>query len=85
MNYQLLIFAGAFLTTWIMLEVFFKVSLSFANESSYDGNDNFLTYLRLISFLLFISTFLFFVVNEDKFTNIIKYEKVQNFTQLGTI
>ena len=47
MNYQLLIFAGAFLTAWIMLEVFLKVSLSFANESSYDGNDNFLTYLAL--------------------------------------
>ena len=73
MNYQLLIFAGAFLTVWIMLEVFLKVSLSFANESGYDGNDNFLTYLRLISFLLFISTFLFFVVNEDKFTNIILF------------
>ena len=73
MNYQLLIFAGAFLTVWIMLEVFLKVSLSFANESSYDGNDNFLTYLRLISFLLFIPTFLFFVVNEDKFTNIILF------------
>ena len=73
MNYQLLIFAGAFLTAWIMLEVFFKVSLSFVNESSYDGNDNFLTYLRLISFLLFISTFLFFVVNEDKFTSIISF------------
>ena len=73
MNYQLLIFAGAFLTAWIMLEVFLKVSLSLANESSYDGNDNFLTYLRLISFLLFISTFLFFVVNEDKFTNIILF------------
>ena len=73
MNYQLLIFAGAFLTVWIMLEVFLKVSLSFANESSYDGNDNFLTYLRLISFLLFISTFLFFIVNEDKFTNIILF------------
>ena len=73
MNYQLLIFAGAFLTAWIMLEVFLKVSLSFANESSYDGNDNFLTYLRLISFLLFIPTFLFFVVNEDKFTNIILF------------
>ncbi|MEC8048786.1 MAG: hypothetical protein VX114_03465 [Chloroflexota bacterium] len=73
MNYQLLIFSGAFLTAWIMLEVFLKVSLSFANESSYDGNDNFLTYLRLISFLLFIPTFLFFVVNEDKFTNIILF------------
>ena len=73
MNYQLLIFTGAFLTVWIMLEVFLKVSLSFANESSYDGNDNFLTYLRLISFLLFISTFLFFIVNEDKFTNIILF------------
>ena len=73
MNYQLLIFAGAFLTVWIMLEVFLKVSLSFANESSYHKNDNFLTYLRLISFLLFISTFLFFVVNEDKFTNIILF------------
>ena len=73
MNYQLLIFTGAFLTAWIMLEVFLKVSLSFANESSYDGNDNFLTYLRLISFLLFISTFLFFVVNEDKFTTIISF------------
>ena len=73
MNYQLLIFAGAFLTAWIMLEVFLKVSLSFANESSYDGNDNFLTYLRLISFLLFISTSIFFVVNEDKFTNIISF------------
>jgi len=73
MNYQLLIFAGAFLTAWIMLEVFLKVSLSFANESSYNGNDNFLTYLRLISFLLFIPTFLFFVVNEDKFTNIILF------------
>ena len=73
MNYQLLIFAGAFLTVWIMLEVFLKVSLSFANESSYNGNDNFLTYLRLISFLLFIPTFLFFVVNEDKFTNIILF------------
>ena len=73
MNYQLLIFAGAFLTAWIMLEVFLKVSLSFANESSYDGNDNFLPYLRLISFLLFISTFLFFVVNEHKFTNIISF------------
>ena len=73
MNYQLLIFAGAFLTVWIMLEVFLKVSLSFANESSYDKNDNFLTYLRLISFLLFISTFLFFVVNEDKFNNIILF------------
>ena len=73
MNYQLLIFSGAFLTAWIMLEVFLKVSLSFANERSYDGNDNFLTYLRLISFLLFIPTFLFFVVNEDKFTNIILF------------
>ena len=73
MNYQLLIFTGAFLTAWIMLEVFLKVSLSFVNENSYDGNDNFLTYLRLISFLLFISTFLFFVVNEDKFTNIILF------------
>ena len=73
MNYQLLIFAGAFLTVWIMLEVFLKVSLSFANESSYDSKDNFLTYLRLISFLLFIPTFLFFVVNEDKFTNIILF------------
>ena len=73
MNYQLLIFAGAFLTVWIMLEVFLKVSLSFANVSSYNGNDNFLTYLRLISFLLFIPTFLFFVVNEDKFTNIILF------------
>lgn len=73
MNYQLLIFSGAFLTAWIMLEVFLKVSLSFVNESSYDGNDNFLTYLRLISFLLFIPTFLFFVVNEDKFTNIILF------------
>lgn len=73
MNYQLLIFAGAFLTAWIILEVFLKVSLSFANESSYNGNDNFLTYLRLISFLLFIPTFLFFVVNEDKFTNIILF------------
>ncbi len=73
MNYQLLIFAGAFLTVWIMLEVFLKVSLSFANERSYDSNDNFLTYLRLISFLLFISTFLFFVINEDKFTNIILF------------
>ena len=73
MNYQLLIFTGAFLTVWIMLEVFLKVSLSFANESSYNGNDNFLTYLRLISFLLFIPTFLFFVVNEDKFTNIILF------------
>ena len=73
MNYQLLIFAGAFLTAWIILEVFLKVSLRFANESSYNGNDNFLTYLRLISFLLFIPTFLFFVVNEDKFTNIILF------------
>ena len=73
MNYQLLIFAGAFLTVWIILEIFLKISLSFANESRYNKNDNFLTYLRLISFLLFISTFLFFVVNEDKFTNIISF------------
>ena len=73
MNYQLLIFAGAFLTVWIMLEVFLKVSLSFANESSYDKNDNFLTYLRLISFLLFISTFIFFIVNDEKLTNIISF------------
>lgn len=56
-----------------MLEVFFKVSLSFASDKSFNENDNFLIYLRSISFLLFISTFIFFLVNEEKFTNIISF------------
>ncbi len=73
MNPQILIFTASFVTAWIMLEVFFKVSLSFASDKSFNENDNFLIYLRSISFLLFISTFIFFLVNEEKFTNIISF------------
>ena len=73
MSMNLLIFAGAFITTWIMLEVFFKISLSFANDNNYSQNDNFIFYLRLLSFLLFVSTFIFFIVNEEKLTNIISF------------
>jgi len=73
MSVSLLVFAGAFLTTWTMLEIFFKVSLSFANDNNYTHNDNFIFYLRLLSFLLFLSTFIFFIVNEEKLTNIISF------------
>ena len=73
MSMNLLIFAGAFITTWIMLEVFFKISLSFANDNNYSQNDNFIFYLRLLSFLLFVSTFIFVIVNEEKLTNIISF------------
>ena len=66
MSMNLLIFAGAFITTWTMLEVFFKISLSFANDNNYSQNDNFIFYLRLLSFLLFDSTFIFFIVNDEK-------------------
>ena len=44
MSMNLLIFAGAFITVWTMLEVFFKISLSFANDNNYDQNDNFLSF-----------------------------------------
>ena len=73
MSMNLLIFAGAFITTWTMLEVFFKISLSFANDNNYSQNDNFIFYLRLLSFLLFVSTFIFFIVNEEELTNIISF------------
>lgn len=73
MSMNLLIFAGAFITTWTMLEVFFKISLSFANDNNYSQNDNFIFYLRLLSFLLFVPTFIFFIVNEEKLTNIISF------------
>ena len=73
MSINLLIFAGAGITTWTMLEVFFKISLSFANDNNYSQNDNFIFYLRLLSFLLFVSTFIFFIVNEEKLTNIISF------------
>ena len=73
MNMNLLIFAGAFITTWTMLEVFFKVSLSFASDNNYAQNDNFIFYLRLLSFLLFSTTFIFFIVSEEKLTNIISF------------
>ena len=73
MSMNLLIFAGAFITTWTMLEVFFKISLSFANDNNYSQNDNFIFYLRLLSFLLFVSTFIFFIVNDEKLTNIISF------------
>tara|TARA_Y100000816_G_C25841209_1_gene439606 strand:+ start:467 stop:700 length:234 start_codon:yes stop_codon:yes gene_type:complete len=73
MSMNLIIFAGAFITTWTMLEVFFKISLSFANDNNYSQNDNFIFYLRLLSFLLFVSTFIFFIVNEEKLTNIISF------------
>ena len=73
MSTNLLIFAGAFITTWTMLEFLFKVSLSFANDNNYSQNDNFIFYLRLLSFLLFVPTFIFFIVNEEKLTNIISF------------
>ena len=73
MSMNLLIFAGAFITTWTMLEVFFKISLSFANDNNYSQNDNFIFYLRLLSFLLFVPTFIFFIVNDEKLTNIISF------------
>ena len=69
----MLIFVASFITAWIMLEVFFKVSLSFANDRIFERNDNFLIYLRSFSLLLFISTFIFFLVNEEKFTNMILF------------
>ncbi len=69
----MLIFVASFITAWIMLEVLFKVSLSFANDRIFERNDNFLIYLRSFSFLLFISTFIFFLVNEEKFTNMILF------------
>ena len=73
MSVNLLIFTGAFITTWTMLEVFFKVSLSFASDNNYAQNDNFIFYLRLLSFLLFSTTFIFFIVSEEKLTNIISF------------
>ena len=73
MSVNLLIFAGAFITTWTMLEVFYKVSLTFANDNNNAQNDNFIFYLRSLSFLLFLSTFIFFIVNEEKLTNIISF------------
>ena len=73
MSVNLLIFAGAFITTWTMLEVFLKVSLSFANDNNNAQNDNFIFYLRSFSVLLFLSTFIFFIVNEEKLTNIISF------------
>ncbi|MEC8713057.1 MAG: hypothetical protein VXX35_01295 [Chloroflexota bacterium] len=73
MSTNLLIFAGAFITTWTMLEVLFKVSLSFANDINSIQNDNFIFYLRLVSVLLFLSTSIFFIVNEEKLTNIISF------------
>ena len=73
MTTNLLIFAGAFITTWTMLEVLFKVSLSFANDNNSIQNDNFIFYLRLVSVLLFLSTSIFFIVNEEKLTNIISF------------
>jgi hypothetical protein len=73
MSINLLIFAGAFITTWTMLEVLFKVSLSFANDINSIQNDNFIFYLRLVSVLLFLSTSIFFIVNEEKLTNIISF------------
>ena len=73
MSTNLLIFAGAFITTWTMLEVLFKVSLSFANDINSIQNDNFIFYLRLVSILLFLSTSIFFIVNEEKLTNIISF------------
>ncbi len=69
----MLIFVASFITAWIMLEVLFKVSLSFANDRIFERNDNFLIYLRSFSLLLFISTFIFFLVNEEKFTNMILF------------
>ena len=73
MSMNLLIFSGAFVTAWAMLEVLFKVSLSFANDNNSIQNDNFIFYLRLISVLLFLSTSIFFIVNEEKLTNIISF------------
>ena len=73
MSIGILIFAGAFITAWTILEVLFKVSLSFANDNNSIQNDNFIFYLRLISVLLFLSTSIFFIVNEEKLTNIISF------------
>ena len=73
MSANLIIFVGAFITAWTMLEVFFKVSLSFANDNNYAQNDNFILYLRLLSLLLFLSTFIFFIISEEKLTNIISF------------
>tara|TARA_A100001015_G_C14911297_1_gene680587 strand:- start:782 stop:1015 length:234 start_codon:yes stop_codon:yes gene_type:complete len=73
MSANLIIFVGAFITAWTMLEVFFKVSLSFANDNNYALNDNFILYLRLLSLLLFLSTFIFFIFSEEKLTNIISF------------
>ena len=73
MRIGILIFAGAFITAWTILEVLFKVSLSFANDNNSIQNDNFIFYLRLISVLLFLSTSIFFIVNEEKLTNIISF------------
>ncbi|MAR57796.1 MAG: hypothetical protein CMP44_02170 [Rickettsiales bacterium] len=73
MSMSILIFASAFITAWAMLEVLFKVSLSFANDNNSIQNDNFIFYLRLASVFLFLSTSIFFIVNEEKLTNIISF------------
>ena len=70
---NLLIFGGAFITAWTILEVFVKVSLTFANDNNSIQNDNFIFYLRLISLFLFLSTTIFFIVNEEKLTNMISF------------
>ena len=73
MSMNLLIFSGAFVTAWAMLEVLFKVSLSFANDNNSIQNDNFIFYLRLVSVFLFLSTSIFFIVNDEKLTNILSF------------
>tara|TARA_B100000902_G_scaffold397728_1_gene462375 strand:+ start:1342 stop:1575 length:234 start_codon:yes stop_codon:yes gene_type:complete len=73
MNNMLLVYCAAFVTSWILLEIFFKISLSFANTVEIKNNNNFINYLRLISIALFVSTFAFFLIEGEKFINFIYF------------
>ena len=73
MNNMLLIFCAAFITSWVLLEIFFKISLIFANTGEIKNNTTFINYLRLTSAVLFASTFVFFFIEGEKFTNFIYF------------
>ncbi len=73
MNNMLLTYCAAFITSWVLLEIFFKISLSFNNSSEIKINNTFINYLRLISVVLFASTFVFFFIEGEKFTNFIYF------------
>ena len=73
MNNMLLTYCAAFITSWVLLEIFFKISLSFNNSGEIKINNTFINYLRLISVVLFASTFVFFFIEGEKFTNFIYF------------